>query len=956
MKKVDEKEYFDCKQENIFHEYKYFRAEQYYSSEQIKLPPEARTYDESFHVQNSNKIREEKNDLFDLNKNYNQLNLNSSTTNLTSSSTISNVAANASVSTVGATTLAAAVVISVTTLGGLFATASKHIQINAGMDYAAITLNMDEIITGDDQLYGLSADNFMLEIALNQGIKQIDLQNGNHTYLITGLEPNQSYSYNLICKNSSLGNTSTYHSDTLSTPISSIPTGVYDERNNFVLYDDYTDTLSFTYSIYLSDYNHEYINPKLYVCRNEQFDFNHMNNVLYTTTNLNEDSFFTGTINGIVTNELYFYILANPVNQLDEIHSLFSYKPKIEFPDEWNHLDQAIFKIDQTQEDVSCLPNQINITGKLLEYDSSYPLYAYFKQYSQDGLAFEPCEVDLMIEEEDMTYFLCCDSYYQLDFFQYVIYTTNKNLERIPIYESDYFTFTANQEFDANYTKVLPKDALIEYDENSITILVDPQFSTPYTDVFFYKLDITNRAGVLYGQYQGTQAAEITIENVEGLDQINFIYYDCARFFGEEIEYASYTKDGQQFGLPKVSLYHDIEYNGEYFAIQYDCDMIYPYENTSMDLTILNDEEEYNFYIESLSTQGEIMLDTITKELGEVTVFGTFYFKDNQSDQTLRSIPIAPFTTTMNYSFTIENVNADLSLEDSVTIPITMKFSHHIPNTYHLLVVDSSNAINIDTPIAEDELYFRINDSGDAITNLTITILDEDLNPWGTSYQYMISKSEALAHYTEPTIFCTNPYDAVVTYNDDNTINLYRNMNFSCDNEDVYYNAFIYDDSSYDETLDRTIYYNSYDIIGREQYAVIENIPLQDYFFIYHTMFDYQNVSYTIYSETPSGGIVFSEEDAIATITASSNTTSININVPYGFMDNKIIYNGNEYQYTEYTEKYGKSIFTINQEIEVPTVTVFYTNYGTNYALYSAAIPLKGAMYRQIEITAQAEL
>ena len=127
------------------------------------------------------------------------------------------------------------------------------------------------------------------------------------------------------------------------------------------------------------------------------------------------------------------------------------------------------------------------------------------------------------------------------------------------------------------------------------------------------------------------------------------------------------------------------------------------------------------------------------------------------------------------------------------------------------------------------------------------------------------------------------------------------------------------------------------------------------YMFLYYMMFYYDGVSYTMYPAMPSGSVIFpasDEEYATATVIKADGKTTIKITTSYGYLDNRIICNGTEYQYTTYTDKFDSTAtLVLDGEQTVVTVTLFFTEYGTDYETYSGEITMKGNMYKQIMIT-----
>lgn len=968
MKQVDTGEYFNAKQENLFSEYRHFPAEEYYVAEHAASPAEMAEVAETFPDRNTpaaKHARTEKTDLNRLKKQYDEISQSSASSSGSAGSSGSSASAAQTASTAaaaqaggaaaGISTVAVAVIAFVVITVGLFAGIGKFISLQAsGMDYLSVAVDIDKVIAEEEQLAGLTAADFTLEVTTEGGTEVIPLLDGLHTYTVTGLSPGTAYTYQLICRHPTLGERTVCHEDTLSTPAYSRPCGVYDEPNNSIVYDEQTETASLVYSVYFSDYESTVDRPTFYLCSAEQTDFLHIDNILCTNDTKDSRGFFRGTVEGITDDVVYLYIVGEQT-PTGEAVVLFSLAVDVDLPEGWGSTPPPppVLAIDETAERVTCLPGSIAVEGGLDALDASRSFGAYVLQYNADGNLLGEDEAFFSAESEAMTYVLECGARYGVAAYRYVICTIDDD-EWVTVYESNLHPFTADQSFGATYTKVAPQDATLQFEEGRVTITVDPGFSTEYADTFYYRLQVTNSAGRVYGTYSGTGEAVIEIDDYSGLDTLHFVYADCAWFAGEEQVYAEEQKEGPAFGYPTVSLRPVVGFDGTYFTLDYDCQMVYDYAEASMELTVVSGTDTYIQQVESVSPAGKIVLDAVVGEPGQVTVSGRLYFKDNSSAGATHSVSVDPVELEMNYRFSVTSVSADLAT-GSTTIPVTMTFAYMMPGDYTISILDESNGIDLTFPLTEEYWFNSI--PSDATANLTVRVKDGEGNPWGTDFTCTVSQAEAEANYTEPSLESTNPGDALVTYNDDGTINIYRQINFSCDDNRVSCNAFIY--GSVEEAEGgRKIFSDSYDIISQDKYAVIENIPMRNYYFLYHRLFTYNGVCYTMYTEMPSGGVTFPEKFATAGVTQSGGTTTVSITTTeYGRLDNRIVCGGQEYPYTTYTDPYDSTAeLVLAGEQDITEVEIFFTAYGGHYDAYSADIALKGQMYYHCRLTIVAAL
>lgn len=991
MRKIDSGEYYDVEQFNSFSEYKSFRAEEYYSSETAKSPPEITSVSEFIGDRQSEvkkSARRTDADSGEIRKQIDRMNrsdasfsdsahtsVSSSSSSASSASASSSVSASAAGSAsgtaavAGVSTAVAAVAILVIATVGLFVNLGHYIRTFLGMDYLTITVDMDAFIAENERSDRLCADDFSIEYDAKGTTRRMVMQSGKHTYLITGLTPGEPFTYRIICTDSTFANSSDYYSETLTVPLFSEPTGVYDEINNCISYDERTKTAAVSYSVYLSDHGHRYQNTTLYICNSEQSDPSDVNNVIHSDSVPDENNFFRGTADGVIWDTLYLYLVGES-KEAGKVF-LFSHTLDVRLPEGWaaappddngNTNDAPdddpsdIFAIDRASEVDSSFINSIAVGGNLIRLDPSFTLGAYVMQYDSEGKPIgERVDAVLTADTEEMTYSVECDAYYGVATYRYVVYFVDDDRNTETVYESDVKTFGADQSFAASYTKITPADATIDRYDGYIVITADPGFSTEYSDIFSYKLQVTDSSGNVFGEYCGTGQAVITVNNCADLDAILFVYYDCAEFMGVPVEYASYSVEGVPFRAANLVLSDVLGFDGTYFTLSYTCDMIYDYASACIDLEITGGEAGYVMNVSDVSESGMIVLETVTGTPGEVTVSAELSYSSESGTRTVRAADVG---YDMNYRFSVTNVNADLS-DGGSTIPVTVKFDNSfIPGTYRVCITDSLGYVDITVPMSDGYSYFNHipADSDDAMADdvITVSVKDANGNVWGSSCTYTISQTDAYANYTAPSMMnCVNPGEALVTYNADGTINLYRKVNFSCSNANVYYNAFIYGSYTYDETEGRTVYGDCYDIIGRDTYAVIENIPMREYYcFLYYLMFDYNGVSYTMYTEMPSGSVSFPENCAFAEVTVLDGNTIVTVQLTqYGQLENRIIVNGTEYRYNDYDEtNMEKTILTIAGEQDVTSVTVFYNGYTQNYDDIRGDIAVRGNLYQEITI------
>ncbi len=1148
MKKTNDSEYFNSPEINEFFEYKRFDKEKYSPLEMSKSPLELEKRSESFNESNQN----EDHDTYKKELSLDQKSLNYQS----QKQLIQQNMPTGNVITKALSTLTSAAVVTVASVAVLTTSPTyyieEYIETNPGMDYVAVTVDLDGILEANKDV--ISIGDYYIEIPINEENKKIEIEEGKNTYLITGLIPNETYTYNFIGNEENGTNETTYYQDTITTSSEGEATAIYDERNSLFLFNEETHKANYEYSIYLSDYYNQYPNAVLYACSEKQTNLSRFSNILHFNDTFNNDRFYQGQIENINSEYLYLYIVSQSENYArSELNVLFEKEIKIDYPGNWDDLPFDIYRIKKDLETHELLPDTITISGTLDLLDNTYQYYAHIKQMDSEGNVLREEEANYTIDNGLMKYTIIADAYYGVSKYQYIIYYENEISELEEVYRSEEFSYTISQEFSGTYQAKNPRDAVINYYDDYITITVNPEFVSNYNN-YYYVLTVTNSDGSLLGEYSGVEEAVIRIDAYQTLDIINFGYKIYGSFVNGEIEFVSLNKEGKipldiyrikkdlethellpdtitisgtldlldntyqyyahikqmdsegnvlreeeanytidnglmkytiiadayygvskyqyiiyyeneiseleevyrseefsytisqefsgtyqaknprdavinyyddyititvnpefvsnynnyyyvltvtnsdgsllgeysgveeaviridayqtldiiNFGYkiygsfvngeiefvslnkegklnyPKFSLLPEVNFNGENYEINYTCDMIFDYSTAILNLVVTANSNVYNKQITPVNSSGTIVLDMLTGEIGEISVSGSLTFTDNQLIPQVQEMKITGEIYTIEHVFNAK-LTADLSYfaTSEGMIPVYLEFSYYLPSNYSIQITETTSAFATTVPLTSNYSFTTINTSDEG--NVIIQVLDESGNPYLNSQTFVVSKSLAESNYVSPTVTSLNPGDSVVTYNEDGTINIYRDLSFETSDPNIYYNARLGWNGT-NEDGEFVSYY--YDLIGRNRYAIIENIPARNYFFVYDYMYDYNGVSYIMYEEMPSGSAGFSVEEYSVETNVADGQTNIKINIcNQGMLVNKIVVNGIEYEYTSYTgitDTYPTLV--IEGEIEITSIIIYHGGYYYNYEFYQNDITMKGATYREVVI------
>ena len=570
MKKVDVGEFNNSIECSQFDEFKYFSAEQYYSLEAQKPPLESSSFNEdnlnkeNAHSKNTSNVNKD-NNFDEARKQYDNLNTSdgsqvpnnlgssnsgstfsssSSTTSISSSTSGATTLSSAAATTSSVASIATSAVVAITAVTTFFTFQKEYVSVETGDDYSSITINIDDVIKDDKGLHSFSYDDFIIQFNDGEENRIINFEKGNHTYLVTGLEPNKTYSYDIICNNSSLEKDNVCFTGKVTTTNTKKPKCVYDELNNSITYDDSRKNGIINYSLYLSDYYNEYSDYSLYVCSEPQEDESDIRNVIFESNQLNKNNYFSGSIANITYDKVYLYVVGYNM----KAECIYSETIDMNMPNEWAISKNPIIDFDENKVSILSDSNKIIVEGEYNSYDLTKNLEVYINQYDVlNNIIKEKQIVPLVIDGKDKKFSFVFDVMYGIDSFTYSIFYQSSSNRMINVYDSKKLKSNISLSFDASYNKVLPKDAIVTYSKDKIIIEVDPNYYSD-NDNMYYRLEVLNSSGKVYGTYKGREKALFEISEYEGLDKIIFKYYDCSLYLGEEKVFETYLMDGCDFG------------------------------------------------------------------------------------------------------------------------------------------------------------------------------------------------------------------------------------------------------------------------------------------------------------------------------------------------------------------------------------------------------------------------
>ena len=558
-------------------------------------------------------------------------------------------------------------------------------------------------------------------------------------------------------------------------------------------------------------------------------------------------------------------------------------------------------------------------------------------------------------------------TFYGLDSYQYNIYYLDNKEERVILYESNIIEYSESQEFNATIDYISPIDSTINFNEDgTYTIDINTNFKTNYPNVFKYKVEVLDEEKTVLNSYSGNED-NISID-ISTNGKIYFKYSTIGIFNNIEHIYESNEIDAYSLiETPSITLDKEYSFDGEYFNINYQLESNYNLENMILELKIVSNEfGTINKKITNLENSGVIILDDIASEPKDISIIPTLTFNDDRLDKNNHSVIYEEILYSMNYELNIVEFDADLvnlnEYNSSGNEDIIFRFNMNyiLPNSYKIKITSSGNEVNDLIDLANETTSYQ-NKISYTAGDVIIQILDSNDNPYKDEIRYnILTNDEIQTKYTDPeTSLAPNPGDAIVTYNDDGTINLYRDTNFSASDPNVYYDSFIYSGESTDSN-GITIYKNSYHDLSQKNCSVIENITEDTYTFNYFLVVKYNNVYYYIERNYPSGGLSFDYSfDVTASYDETTNKTSITlVNNNYIYLHDIVDINGTEYNIVK---SYSDASLEVDGNVIGQELTIYGTDYygndynylNDNYQSFAQEknITIKGNIYKKYKLT-----
>ena len=523
--------------------------------------------------------------------------------------------------------------------------------------------------------------------------------------------------------------------------------------------------------------------------------------------------------------------------------------------------------------------------------------------------------------------------------------------ELSPITENTTFIAVFNtiqHEYTATYNQLNASDVIINYDDPNYYILTfDTGFDNSSDSRLSYKIILTDTNTDEKYIYEGTDSVA-TINVLSSVTALSITYENIGIYNGIERVFETVDMPGI-LEISEISI--DINDNLTLSAIdEYQLSLVINSNFVS--------EEVYNsltlFITYDDASSNEIIIDdVVVNEVMNINV----------------SVPEFCSSFTIDYELDLLGANGhnpriisgtkDFMLESSFELVrihadtndyfnVKFIFKYHFVDEETTIAVKDSISSTVTTKYEGADYIETSLDVSSSQQEFTYYLSDLNGLAKGPETAVVINTATVTGEYNFQYV---NPGDAIVTFNDDGTMNIYLNTVFETEDADIFYLI------RYTDFDAGTIY----DIKYTESIAYLENIPFSNYGIEYYVYKTIDGIDYQLYSVFVSGGIeitydnichaeiqvdgagnigVYISYDDYRTVNPESFVLTID-GVKHQISSSDIILNGNIYEiYYPLTSEATELILEYEASYNDKMI----------YDLIVAAREIKGTQYRKMYV------
>ncbi len=357
---------------------------------------------------------------------------------------------------------------------------------------------------------------------------------------------------------------------------------------------------------------------------------------------------------------------------------------------------------------------------------------------------------------------------------------------------------------------------------------------------------------------------------------------------------------------PNIALRTDTELvEGGLFAVFYDISD----ENEQWRLEraifhIAYDDSAYDVEMSSRALYEEGMLPVeIPADVTEFTVSADVFSVTKTGEERQISLQPQVYAAPHQVVLAEKKIYTDDYSDDKI---LTLRFFTHLPTGVTLWLTDTSTGDS--TEITDSEYSETLTESA---RTFSYQALDEQGNVLIDEQTCTINVASSLPSFE---FNYTNPGDYVETYNKDGTINLYTNVGFACDDENVYYEI-VYYGGEISERVYRS----------RDPHVAFENMPDQEYYLVYYVIYEWEGVRYVLQRIAVSGN-TGQDVRSYVDITVTEATVQVSLSSSVVLQgDAVIVVNGSERRtvaFADFVENQYGLLYSFDAGVEIVSVTV----------------------------------
>lgn len=962
MKKLDSNEYYSSRDNSSFSEYKVFKAEEYYVQEAVDHKMEDFKVNEIASSFNDGKNESTSLSSNDLQKQLKEAensqtaqtstssaSSSSSTTASTSSSASTAATATGTAASTAAT--AAVVVTAIVSTSSIISLGIKEIAKKQGDNYISLRMDFDNFAEADEE-YGIENRDYRLILKDKDGNEVMNYlaYEGEHEYLFPNLKNNSEYTAELTAFSNTATATSTYYSQAFKTEDYSAPAALFDEFKESFSFDYEYKTVTYNAGIYISDLQNDADGFFTILTSNGGTqdmceEINEDDNFMYCSfNNIKGDSFKIQTY-GIIEGQQELL--------LEKIVG-------VPFPEDWDSVTPKV-ALEATIDNIESSIGDIVVSGSCTEFFDPGDYSVKFT------LHYGPTQADTVVDsyldfvDDDHTQFRASielpygvKSYdvqitYEYNGSTFVVLDQKNN--EYSVDQSVYgATLNTPSIKESDYV-----DMTYEYMSDSVEINVKTDFALndPTVDIFDYDvyLILADNDEVYQSQTQSS-SPYATFTNVEA-GNAYYLRYELYGWFSDGRHLYQTIEDSSKIvdiTKPLLEIGDELIPHDGHFDISYDATLPSNLTNCELQLSVYLDEEmDQVYHIDILNNpNGLAELTTLTAISGEVRIEYDLVFKFGYDSNSVINFGEKNYTIVNNIE--ILDLMIDIASNSASNSYIgEVNFSYLSADGYTVSIMNQDYS-----QIGSGDLKEKILFNGMDDTTSEITVIVYEASNEVASKIFSISYPDKNA--LEYNFSCVNPGEMILTYNDDGTINVYREVNFEDkNNANISYSASLVSDSSYDGSLSTYVPTYSYREFTTDNVSVIEDIPLAYASFLYELRVQpdlAKDIYYIFFKETPSGGIELDDPYYTYDPTETEGQYLLTI-YSNGAMGDSLTIEGTPYVWDSYPSatEYMYQV-TVTGEPAGKEVTVNYNPYYHDpTSITEKGITLKGSIYRETTFT-----